>query len=1620
MKPGHAGALALGLAFLVGACGGGPDLVGDPIQIGGEGAVALDGLADFSALADAVSEPGAAVALPEDAPMDTLADTTIVVDDSTQSVVVQGVADTPAGDAVTSVSTFVDEAGDTQSVTVFALDDVSIDRAFPDLAAPLAVSQLFATYGGEGGAVPLSTIAAASLGGIVPETEPGSTTYSLVVEPSAVDGLAAALSGLGLDGPVTFHTVVPGEPFARPVGGVVIRSAAAGDSEVRFDGRLTVGPPTVALELADPVRFQVERLATLDVDGGLTFVQHIEASTEDAAAAFELLEPWRAPFELDWLTLDGATMVIGDAGVSVSGAADLDGLALEVELDLASATLSESSTVSVRPSEPVTLQDAVDLVARTAGIPAFPVGDGLALGDVVLRGDLAAAPPTLALAGTASIGAVDASLSVASARSSAGNDLVLVGFSLGAVTLGEVITAAAGTPVSDLSFPGARLLMADTGGAESVSIDPQSLPPGSFDEFLPDGGSLDVPVGVGFAGALSFSDLDPDFRDLFGLDPSAEVVVAGTVGASVASLTGGDLDPSLSLTAALTGAVFPDPPAPLVASGEGLVLGINYADGTAELEVTTAAVADVDGALRRVDLSARRDSAGVVHFRGELAEQWDAPFGVDWLTVGELRLEAQSGPDASVRFHATAEAANLLGVVDLELRSGGASFIVTLDGSTNIGELLDLATAQMTQVPFPDVDLVDRFAVGDITLAFETGSDPTFGITGTTSVDLGSRSLSADLALVSARQDGVTRFTLGFNVDGGVGLGDLTDDPPAGLEGLGLDGVAFVLSSRDLRFDRIDLTPVERIFYEAVYGSIDPDARIGSGLNLVATMDMPEGLEPLATALWIDSTSPFVLQGTIPGSVLGLGGSSQFGLSGLMPPITPPPGDGPEWLESGRLMLGVGAGSASLGGQLRIRVPNDASVSGSEVLTFGIESEVDLVDQAVELVGFFEADAWEEPFGIDWLTLNRVALLLGVTASPPALQLGFSGDAVIVGKDFQAALVVGFTPPPATAPVVLGARFATEAGLSLGDLVGLGQLLDPEAEVVDLSGLPDIGVQFVDLSFGLKSYPALDIKRGFIVDGDLYLGGSGDPGDPESLCIDRREQGCFASARIRVLVEGIEARGELAGFELGPIVWEDGIIDFVLTPGEQHLLVDGGAAVRPVLSGSLTLDIMPTAMAAGGTVQLHGYSADLQATSSIDLSGPEFAAAATFRSDFAGYVVGLTTAALSGAADRVEEASVIWDELETVPEIAIVKLEELLARNGRPIPLWLTALSDSVAAMEATIGRLEQLEVDPITPSDLVVAALQGFTVYPGSPPVLGRVRFGDCRLALPGEPRNCTRIPRIGRISIPGLCETASNVLCTARANAEPDLRALLEEKDRLTIAAGDLGARLPQLESWLGDILNVAIPVEVSCASVAGSLSVLQAEAEVETALAVRVVGETHHYSLAWDFTDGPGSASRLAAAIMERRQSSDLCFDGALAVPTITESIVDSALDEVETAPALLPITQTPADVAVAAEDTASIAAAEIAQREVAATDDEPEPPTPTPTPAVAEDVGAASSAPAADGDFPVATGGGSGGPSAGLLGAAAALAIGLAAGGGWWWRREPSAAETATDAAAGSDE
>jgi hypothetical protein len=328
----------------------------------------------------------------------------------------------------------------------------------------------------------------------------------------------------------------------------------------------------------------------------------------------------------------------------------------------------------------------------------------------------------------------------------------------------------------------------------------------------------------------------------------------------------------------------------------------------------------------------------------------------------------------------------------------------------------------------------------------------------------------------------------------------------------------------------------------------------------------------------------------------------------------------------------VATGQPSLGleGEMTLMIDG-------EELTFVVGAEFARATAGVELAlfGALETERpWEQPFGVEWLTVDDLALQLSIDPIG-TVGLGFGGSVVIGEKDVEVAIA---TEISAGVPTNFAFEGASGSGLGFSDLVALQNRMGGASggSAASLSGYPDLAVKDIEVRFAPRPVERLGIEAGFSLVGDVWIESGG-------------SSVRFAALDVRLSEDGLTAAGSLRAYDLGPIAWSDVELDLALTAADQYFEFDGEAEVFGLRSGA-----------------------------SVDLSADSLF--------FQG----------SQALEELRRAVDLFEQLVRDPIGTLNRVDEIFEAAGVPVPEWISELADAIETVTSTGAALTEDAVDII------------------------------------------------------------------------------------------------------------------------------------------------------------------------------------------------------------------------------------------------------------------------------------------------------------------------------------
>ena len=503
------------------------------------------------------------------------------------------------------------------------------------------------------------------------------------------------------------------------------------------------------------------------------------------------------------------------------------------------------------------------------------------------------------------------------------------------------------------------------------------------------------------------------------------------------------------------------------------------------------------------------------------------------------------------------------------------------------------------------------------------------------------------------------------------------------LDGLTLSNVALIISGDSVTRSSSDMQGGELEFFKEVFKSDEFTLTLRAGLNLIAAIPvdrLPAGhpLLGVMDALGIERGVVRV-QGTLGKSLTllaqpGAGGADvirDLYLRAELPPMRPP--GSPEWFRSGQLALEItGDPSVRLVGEMKVRIQEDEPL-------FFLSAALARTGMSLS-GGLREGAAWPSPFGIEWMTLNKVVLKLGLTAIG-SVQLGFAGDLVLGTKELAVAIAIAISPAGVPTNFIFSGESATGFGLS--DLLAVQARMaaakaaagggGPLAGVtIPLDALPAVEFRDIALKFAPKPEPDLGVAQGFAIKGRLLLptGAGGSLKD-------------VAAVDVSVGDDGVRAKGSLAAFQVGPLTWQDAVLDLTASPQEQRLRIAGDVQLFGARQ-KVDLDMSRTALRFNTISELFGsrFRAQIDATAAFNLQAPKFRVHALAQSDLA---EALDPIIRGGAVAFARASKVVVDQSDA----AAAAIRTALSRSEATAAELRTALESQRAAAASAVQSAE-------------------------------------------------------------------------------------------------------------------------------------------------------------------------------------------------------------------------------------------------------------------------------------------------------------------------------------------
>lgn len=584
----------------------------------------------------------------------------------------------------------------------------------------------------------LGELGAVGAADITLEVDPSGMSVQANLVPSSLPGLAdldLAKTALAVDfiteglGPWSVAEMVEPMTIVIP-----LEPALLGSWNTARDATVTV---TLA---SDPVIAYQETLVAEIGGQQLTFAGAAEVGQGDLAVALRMDGDWQQPFGAAWLTLSDValsfTQTDGASTAVISGRYTLAGKTGTLSFEL----MNDGEGTQARVTGDLDDLDADDLVsvAQTlVGDNLLPDGISVPEGTLSLRSitvSFTTSPDGMSFAMNATTElfgqTVDAAFSIVPAA--AGGPTTMVVLQPRDIVLGDLLPLLADNEmVGDLRLPDSAIVL--TGeqirtGVDALDPAVRGLLAGSMggveDIRLPAGISLTGTVPGGAAPAID------DLKELLGMNPASPLVLSGTIPAD--ALTGGS-GGEFVLEATLP-AMSPDGSPEWFVSAE---LGFRITSQPS-VGIFGALTLDIQDDIQtfEIEASIAKVSDGVaVEFVGRLANPWESPFDVEWLTLNQVVLKLAMAPGGvTIGFTGDIEigSKDIAGTMATTISPAGAPtnfiFQAKSEEGVSLGDLADLY-AFMTGEQRPPVEQVlPAVEIRDIELRFAPKGDADLGV----------------------------------------------------------------------------------------------------------------------------------------------------------------------------------------------------------------------------------------------------------------------------------------------------------------------------------------------------------------------------------------------------------------------------------------------------------------------------------------------------------------------------------------------------------------------------------------------------------------------------------------------------------------------------------------------------------------------------------------------------------------------------------------------------------------------------------------------------------------------------------------------------------------------------
>jgi hypothetical protein len=269
---------------------------------------------------------------------------------------------------------------------------------------------------------------------------------------------------------------------------------------------------------------------------------------------------------------------------------------------------------------------------------------------------------------------------------------------------------------------------------------------------------------------------------------------------------------------------------------------------------------------------------------------------------------------------------------------------------------------------------------------------------------------------------------------------------------------------------------------------------------------------------------------------------------------------------------------------------------------------------------------WRLPQPVTWLTLDQLAVQIGLTVSEaggPGVTFGIAGMFTIGSTTFAFAVHVKATADPPYLDL-LGVKLASTKGIGRSTITQLYH--DITAHTLTPNVLPPLRLRDLLLEYSVTTDPTLGLCQGVHISADLTITGDpwtqGSQPSPTKMTCNTKPSAstactankgsCLASVFLSISKNGFVGKGHITTWNAGPLHFTTTTLDVTITTSEVQVHIKaGGKLLTPFtwatekthapewFGGTITLTVGTTRLYLSATGDIGTLSATISGTASF-------------------------------------------------------------------------------------------------------------------------------------------------------------------------------------------------------------------------------------------------------------------------------------------------------------------------------------------------------------------------------------------------------------------------------------